>query len=260
MLRIAKILALSGGLLSAAVTQAAVVDLTDGSWSRHDNSTSATQTFGANHVTLSAGGTHRLRFTGYDGGRDAACGSLACANDGVGINDDEVTFGSERLTARFSSAVTLNRVHFLDLFGAGPGGDPMAEGVGMLIEYAGGSTESLSAMGTDRNGAGYLDFAIGLSNIMSISFFTDADSGPSNSDFALAGLDLDWTDGRTDEYGQDGSGDESSWLNDARGPANLIVTAAQNVPAPTLPWLMLLGLLLIVLTGPRASAEPVPAP
>ena len=254
MLRIAKILALSGGLLSAAVTQAAIVDLTDGSWSRHDNRTSATGTFGTNHVTLSAGGTDRLRFTGYDG--RGGCASLACTNDGVGINDDEVSFGSERLTASFSSAVTVNRVHFLDLFGAGPGGDPMAEGVGMLLEYAGGGTASLSAVGTNWGGDGYLDFAIGLSNIMSISFFTDADSGPSNSDFALAGLDLDWTNGRVNEDGQGGLGQ-----NDPRGPASLVLeAAAQSVPAPALPWLMLLGLILIGFTEPRASTVPVPAP
>lgn len=258
MLRIAKILALSGGLLSTAVTQAAIVDLTDGSWSGYDNHTSATHASGGNRVTLSAGGTDRLRFTGYDGGGGAACGLLACANDGVGINDDEVTYGSERLTASFSSAVTLNRVHFLDLFGAGPGGDPMAEGVGMLIEYAGGSTASLSTLGTDYGGGGYVDFAIGLSNIMSISFFTDAETGPSNSDFALAGLDLDWTNGRTneDEDGQTGLGGNDPRLNDAGGPASLALEAAQSVPAPALPWLMLLGLTLIGFTGRRASAVP----
>lgn len=246
MLRIARWLGLLGGLLVAGATQAVMLDLTDGSWSAFNNQSSATRTFGSNQISLSTGGTGRLRFTGYDGG-DAARGSLAGLNDGVGIGDDEISFGSERLTARFSNAVTLNSVQFLDLFGAGPGGDPLAEGVGMLIEYAGGGNTFLSALGTEWGGAGYLDFAVGLSNIMSISFFIDPSTGlPANSDFALAGLDLDWTEGdaQTNDPTQSGIGENDPSLDDPRGPAGRI-GPAQNVPEPALPGLMLLGLALI---------------
>ncbi|MCO6441375.1 MAG: PEP-CTERM sorting domain-containing protein [Nitrococcus mobilis] len=258
MLKIARWLGLSGGLMLAGATQAVMLDLTDGSWSTFNNHTSATRTLGSNQISLSTGGTGRLRFTGYDGGRSAARGSLAGVNDGVGIGDDEISYGSERLTARFSNAVTLNSVQFLDLFGAGPNGDPMAEGVGMLIEYASGDNTFLSAFGTEWGGAGYLDFAVGLADVMSISFFIDPQTGlPANSDFALAGLDLDWTqgDGQLGDNPVSGTNDPGS--NDPRGPSGLIGTA-QSVPEPALPGLMLLGLIMLAAAGGRRRRQTAP--
>lgn len=249
MLRVPRLLGLFGGLLLAGAAQAVMVDLTAGGWSGFDNQTSATRTFGGHRVTLSTGGADRLTFSAYDGeGGSAACGRLACAGDGVGINDDEISHGRERLTASFSNAVTLNSVQFLDLFGAGRPGDPVAEGAGMLIEFADGGSEFLTAFGTDLGDAGYLDFAIGLIDVMSISFFTNTDL-PASSDFALAGLDLDWAE---DDI-QIGPETNDPSLNDSRGPASLL---QQSVPAPGLPWLMLIGLILIGLTGARARCLP----
>lgn len=237
---------LCGGALLVGAAQAAMVDLTDGGWSQYDNQATATRAYGNNQVTFSTNGTGNLRFTRYDGGQSsAACGKLGCVGDGVGINDDEISYGKERLTARFSSAVTLNSVQFLDLFGKGHSDDPLAEGAAMLIDFAGGSSQTLTAFGTDLSEAGYLDFVIGLTNIMSISFFTDA-GVPTNSDFALAALDLDW--GNSD----DPAGVNDPSLNDPSGPVSLLQQSpAQSVPAPGVLWLMLTGLLLIGVTGTR---------
>ncbi len=252
MLRIARWLGLFGGLLLAGATQAVMLDLTDGSWSNFNNEASATRTFGSNQFSLSTGGTGRMRFTGYDGGRRAARGPLAGVHDGVGIGDDEISYGNERLTAQFSNAVTLNSVQFLDLFGAGPDGDPSAEGVGMLIEYAGGGSTFLSALGTEWGGAGYLDFAVGLAGVMSISFFIDPQTGlPANSDFALAGLDLDWMQDGSQPGNGTGSEANDPNSDSPRGPSGLLIGSAQSVPEPALPGLMLLGLILLTAAGHR---------
>lgn len=243
--RLLTLAGLFAGVLLVGAAQAAMVDLTDNGWS------DATRSYGDHHVTLSTGRTGQLSFSGYDGGSDrAACGKLNCSGDGVGINDDEIGHGAERLTATFSSAVTLNSVQFLDLFGGGHSGDPVAEGARMLLEYAGGGSKTLTATGTSLGDAGYLDTVIGLANILSISFFTDAEL-PANSDFALAGLDLDWGDGANPPGVNDPS------LDDPRGPAGLLQQpSAQSVPAPGVLWLMLIGLALIGLTGARARRLP----
>lgn len=243
--RLLTLAGLFAGVLLVGAAQAAMVDLTDNGWS------DATRAYGDHHVTLSTGGTGRLSFSGYDGGSDrAACGKLNCSGDGVGINDDEIGHGAERLKATFSSAVTLNSVQFLDLFGAGHPGDPVAEGAAMLIEFAGGSNASRTVFGTDLSDAGYLDYAIGLSNIIGISFFTDAEL-PTNSDFALAGLDLDWGNGNNPPGVNDPS------LNNSLTQTSLLQQpSAQSVPAPGVLWLMLIGLALIGLTGGRARRLP----
>lgn len=247
MLRLLTLAGLFGGMLLAGAAQAVMVDLTTGSWSQFNNQSSATGTFGSNHVTLSTNGTGTLNFTSYDGGTRTACGKLACVGDGVGINDDEMSYGKERLTARFSSAVTLNSVQFLDLFGAGHPGDPQAEGAAMLFELADGSTGLQIASGAELSGAGYLDFVLGLTDVISISFFTDPKVS-ANSDFALAGLDLTWGD----SDGPLGSDANDPDLNDPRGPADLLQqSSGQSVPAPGLLGLMLIGLTLIGLTGAR---------
>lgn len=244
--RLLTLAGLLGGVLLAGAAQAVMVDMTDGGWSQHNNRTTATRTYGSNQVTLSTNGTGSLSSTRYDGGQSStAYGRLAHIKDGVGINDDEISYGKERLTASFSSAVTLNSVQFLDLFGQGPG-DPLAEGAAMLINFAGDGSETLTAFGTDLSKAGYLDYAVGLTNILSISFFTDADVP--NSDFALAALDLDWAD----DDNLTGVNDPD--LKDPRGPASLLQQPpAQSVAAPDVLWLMLIGLILIGATGARRS-------
>ena len=45
----------------------------------------------------------------------AACSILACANDGAGVADDELT-GAEVLTLTISEAVNITGLYFLDLF------------------------------------------------------------------------------------------------------------------------------------------------
>ncbi|HET8702134.1 MAG TPA: hypothetical protein VFL97_10775 [Nitrococcus sp.] len=264
MLRLMTLAGLFGGALLSGAAQAVMVDLTDSSWSQpqYNHQTSVTRTYGTNQVTLSSDGTGKLNFTPYDGGKSTACGKLHCALDGVGINDDEISYGKERLTASFSSAVTLNSVQFLDLFGKGHPGDPLAEGAAMLIDFAGGGQKILTAFGTDLSEAGYLDSAVGLSDILSITFFTDATQGldlPANSDFALAGLDLAWADG-TDPNDPAGLETNDLTLNDPPGPTTeLRQPLATSIPEPGLLWLMLIGLISLGVTGAQARRLPVPS-
>lgn len=273
MLRLLTLLGVIWGFLLASAAQAAMIDLTDGSWSQFNNQTSATRSFGGNHVTLSTGGTGRLRFTKYDGGTSPACSTLACVKDGVGVNDDEISYGKgslsqvEHITATFSNPVNLNQVQFLDLFGAGHPGDPAAEGAGMLIEFASGGKTTLSAFGSDLGHAGYLDYLVGLSNILSITFFANPDdpSLATNSDFALAGLDWEWA-ADDPPTGSGANNDPPSLVsltsftilgNDPVAPDALLPPeAAQSIPVPGVPWLILLGLFLIGFSNAQVLCVP----
>lgn len=222
------------GALTAGTAQAVLVDLTRGDWS------------GSDKLTFSASGA--LNYSqGYDGSRhNPVCGStLACKRDGVGIGDDEIGRG-ESLKASFGGhAVTLNQVHFLDLF-AGEG--EHGEYAQMLINFAdvGHDSETLVFSATALGDGGYLGSEeFSFSNVLSIEFFTDDKSG--KSDFSLAGLEFEW--------------DEDIAADKAKSNGELVQVAAiagsrqpptQSVPAPRVLWLMLIGLLLMGLTGARS--------
>jgi len=116
------------------------------------------------------------------------CGStpLACDNDGVGINDDEITNPSEYLIVTASRAVKITKVHVFDFF-TGP-----TESEEVLIDVgADGSNEvAFSAGATDVNG--YQMEAV-MSGFGTLFKFT---AGPGNDgaggpDYALAAIEFE---------------------------------------------------------------------
>jgi hypothetical protein len=119
-------------------------------------------------------------------------GQLACDGDGLGIGDDEVGFGfpgagSEALIVHFSQPVDVGRFAVLDLYGAG-GSDPSAEVVQWSANTTAGFAPGSTLTGTDP--AFLLGLAVGdvnLGGVLSMIFFG---TGPSNSDFSLAAIEM----------------------------------------------------------------------
>jgi len=172
--------ALTLGLTGAA--HADIIDFTDGGWSP-----GVERDFDGLGVTIGSGddGTEAFTQTSYDGSNRDDCFAydLVCKSDGIGIKDDEVTFGgSEQLVVSFSDAVDIVELIFLDLF-ASSGSDPQPEVVGFTV-FSSGETGSYT--GTASNdGIGFFVGTDEFGNVTSIEFYA---LNPSNSDFALAGI------------------------------------------------------------------------
>jgi hypothetical protein len=130
-------------------------------------------------------------------------GTLVCDSDGLGIGDDEITFGSgtmtdvERIRVKFSRPVDLSAVVFLDMFAQGSPSDNPTE-IAQSVWTNGSNVWSATA--TDTTGFfvatasnGDLQGIRPFSNVNEISFFADDHkaSSPSNTDFALAAIVID---------------------------------------------------------------------
>ncbi|MBK1699261.1 hypothetical protein [Rhodovibrio salinarum] len=203
-----KIAAVAAALLATVGTApsayAGYIDFTDDLWRTQqsgDSASSRTRTIGGiGNVTLqaftSASTPGTLTFQGGVPGTPATpCGILACDNDGVGINDDEISFGTgnkqdvERLVVTFETAIDLAHFHFLDLFGAGAtSDDPESERVQWQIN---GNGPGGVFDGTAMDEVGYaVTGELGYKDVFQIEFFADTArrSSPANTDFALAAI------------------------------------------------------------------------
>jgi len=207
-----------------AVPAHAIIDFTTGTWGATNP-----QTFSYAGAPISVkleafdAANNSVAFTEnvpFDG--DASqCSSLglACTGDGIGISDDEVTFGNastpekegkkqvERLMVTFTdpgtgnpAAVDIGSIIFLDLFGAPDDGLDLAEEVQMQFN-GNGAGLAFAGTATDRTGffvgsrgtaAEVGDPDTAYDNVTSIEFFADEKffSSNVNSDFALAGIKL----------------------------------------------------------------------
>jgi len=139
------------------------------------------------------GGT--LTFTGFDGDSESApCSTLllACENDGVGIGNDEVTYGTQLLTVNFSTAVNVGLIHLFDLFGVGDDGTQDAEIAVVRFFGEGGLLDTLTVTGTSNPGtlSGYAIIDQLVSGVTSIELFSNSDYSPRNTDFALAAIEV----------------------------------------------------------------------
>jgi hypothetical protein len=184
-------IAVTIALLAAAPARATLVDFTDAAW---NGATSVD--YGSLRVTISAAGGSIVT-TPFDGnGAAPPCtpATLACDNDGIGIGDDEVTFGgTEILTVFFTDLddnplpVTVLGIHFFDLFHSLAGADPAPETARWSYDIPGGG--SLTGI-QDGAGTGWASIALSDSGVQSISFFAVAPSA-ANTDFALAALEVE---------------------------------------------------------------------
>ena len=201
---IRKFLVLSAGLSVLPVAASAgMIDFTSGVWAGANGNASATRSFDGLGVTVRAingtGGANALSFTGFDGKvPGSVCGPvLACRYDGVGIVDDEISYGNgrkedvERVVVEFSNAVTVTGIHFFDLF-FGTGGDPApGEMAQVQAFFAGGGSTGFGVQQADT-GTGWEFWSGTLADVTRIEFFADSYrlASPEFSDFALAGIEV----------------------------------------------------------------------
>jgi len=199
---VATVLVFAASLLAGSSAQAFFVDFTSAIWNtRHsgDEDWSRTRTIGGVDVTVTAfdgpdaNDTASLKFfTPFDGGVCPAGSGLACKNDGAGIGDDEVSFGTagsstlERLVVTFSAPVAIKGLHFLDLFKPSAPGDGSPEVAQWRV--SGGVAGSVIADQTNNSLGGYRFASVDYTGVEQIEFFTDSDGSPVNSDFALGAI------------------------------------------------------------------------
>jgi hypothetical protein len=110
--------ALAATLMGSVGAFASTIDLTDnGSYVANGSSAEGVVDGVTWEITPVPGDATLTYNTPYDGGAEPVGAGLAFENDGIGIDDDEVTFDAESLVMTFSEAVTVESVAVLDLFG-----------------------------------------------------------------------------------------------------------------------------------------------
>ncbi len=182
---------------------AGMIDFTSNVWAGANGNSSATRTFDGIDVTVRAAngtsGANSLSFTRFDGNvPGSVCGPLlSCNYDGIGIVDDEITYGDgrkedvERVIVTFSDAVTITGIHFFDLF-FNTGVDPVpGEMAQVQAFYAGGGSTGFGVQQADA-GTGWEYWSGTLADVTRIEFFADSYrlASPAFSDFALAGIEV----------------------------------------------------------------------
>ena len=65
----------------------------------------------------------------------STCFGLVCAKDGLGVGDDEITIGNQRVTIDFGAVVRITSLAFLDLFSSQDGNNQERA----IVEYNGGT-------------------------------------------------------------------------------------------------------------------------
>lgn len=197
-------------LLLSVSANATLIDFTDRAKWLADGS-SASVTYGDLTVTVLAYDKNGQR-TNFNAEQDfdgqSPCtlpgiGTLVCDSDGLGIGDDEITFGSggmyevERIRVKFSRPVDLSAVVFLDLFAKGSPSDNPTE-IAQSVWTNGSNVWSGTA--TDTTGFfvatamnGDLQGVRPFNDVNEISFFADTAgaASPANTDFALAAIVID---------------------------------------------------------------------
>jgi len=183
-------LAIPAALMTAALpAQATLLDFT----ASNSNPTTA----GGVTATLAAQ-NGSLSWSAFDGDPTAVpCKPvlLACKYDGVGVTDDEISYGSgsgaESIIVSFSSLVNVTNIYLFDLFGRNDdgAGNPAEIAKVSFRNAAGTQIANWTITGTAAPGtlSGYATQAGLVSGVKSIRFYTN-NSNAQNSDFAIAGL------------------------------------------------------------------------
>jgi hypothetical protein len=196
---------------AAATSEAATIDFTDSAaWGAANGVNDAGFTSGATYdgvaVTVRTGSSTQF-ITFNSGDVHLLCGltGLDCDGDGLGVGDDEITYGDiftgagERLWVEFSQPVNITGLGFLDLYrGSRFTDEPVDETAKWVAFGSGGPVEGQAQNPALLTGnlltPGYQNVGVNLLGVTSMFFFT----GPSlslptpgsNSDFALASIDM----------------------------------------------------------------------
>lgn len=166
--------------LSAMAANAAVIDFTSASSSAADEQTSFSGSTGSISWTLTAiGGTFEVSEAGPGSLSLGNGGSLDGVFDGIGIEDDEVTFPEEEVVLTFNTTVELSAAYFLDLF----------EPEMVTISSNSGQSIIVTSGVPLSDGVGFNEFT-GLLLTGSVFTFTpDSPNEVGGPDFALAGIE-----------------------------------------------------------------------
>ena len=196
--------ALLAGLVICGPANAYLYDFTQGNNSETVNGVTAS-IYAIDPITFDFT-TDPLTHTAFDGdsGLPPCTGLLECTTDGIGINDDEVSYqGYETLYASFSEAVDITGIYLFDLFGIGDdgAGNP-AEVAQILFGTATGFIQySLTGTAAPGTQSGYAFLDVLVEDVFDITFFADVidfsyptvsgtfTPSPPNSDFALAAIE-----------------------------------------------------------------------
>ena len=163
-------------LVSPLTAQSALIDFTDASWSI----VNGTNVASLGGVTLSSTGGYMTFNSGYSEkqGCMSAGSSLACAGDGIGIRNDEITESSNQtITVEFASPTNVTNIFLLDLFGTENGGEKAVID-GNVINSAGTNNSLLGGYFVTN----YTD--LGVSSIVFSGY------GDWFSDYALAAIEV----------------------------------------------------------------------
>jgi hypothetical protein len=164
-----------------------LIDFTDMSqWGSAVGETSYSQTYGSLNVTVNAtGGT--MTFNSHEAPTGGPGSSyMAFQGDGLGIGDDEISWGgSQLLQVSFSSQVTVLGYYFLDFFANDQG---VADERALVTLYTADGLVILddTAYATDAWGF-YAREGLGIDGTNSLSFSASIGDHRKN-DYALAGL------------------------------------------------------------------------
>ena len=183
----ASVAIIAGSALSA---QAALVDFTDSASYTISGSTGSGSVSGiAYQISATGGNLNNSEAGPSEAGRT---GPLAGTVDGLGVGDDEITFGNQSVTVTFASAVNVVSLYFLDLFGTNPGGAAEATDEMVNVSVDGGEGVVFSAQTLNQDGTVGLGAFTGL--MLSGTSFTFTAMEPNDAfgspDFALAGIEF----------------------------------------------------------------------
>jgi hypothetical protein len=197
-----KSICLAAGITAVSTTgaSAALLDFTD--FASYDSmSAPVSGTLGDVTWTLTATNGNVVVATNSDAQGLVSGSPLQLDTDGVGVktsgNDDEVTKisgGSETLTLTFSRLITLEGVHFLDLFYSDKGTESaiVLNGADNSILAETFATDELGV--SPDNGYAFKSVS---AVIKSITFIPGSGKDDNVADFALAGIEFKSSDGNT---------------------------------------------------------------
>ncbi|MCH2159712.1 MAG: PEP-CTERM sorting domain-containing protein [Oleiphilaceae bacterium] len=180
--------------LVASTANATLIDFTnDDHWASNGEKTASHTYDSGLEVTITS---HPGAFTNKTEGKacSTALTGLMCQTDGLGVRDDEISFGNEYIKVEFSQSVDVDWIAFLDLFIEGPNLNTPE----LAKVRVNGDENSVFGFEGDqtRNTVGWFQTSGDnfFSGVTMLEFFADANSGdeisPGNTDFALAAINV----------------------------------------------------------------------
>lgn len=116
----------------------------------------------------------------------STCIGLACARDGLGVGDDEITIGGEEVRIDFGTTIRLTGLAFLDLFSSGDGQNQERA----MVAYSGGSMFFDSLLSETPGGDSGFRAVNGLDILTDFLVFTAGGTNDNlgRDDYALAAV------------------------------------------------------------------------